>query len=77
MRNIFKPEQKEGMFTPTIFGSCFQIPKWTKIAKTYNEAVEKALSVLAKERNFYNWREGKLNKVATAYKNPTISTEIG
>jgi hypothetical protein len=53
MRNIFKPEQKEGMFT---------IPKWTKIAKTYNEAVEKALSVLAKERNFYNWREGKLNK---------------
>lgn len=56
MKNIFKINQKE------IRPGLFTIPKWTKVGKTYNEAVEKALEVLAKERKFYNWREGKLGE---------------
>lgn len=40
----------------------FAIPKWQSVAKTYNEAVEKVLELIKKQRKgkFYNWREGKL-----------------
>ena len=40
----------------------FAIPKWQSVAKTYNEAVQKVLDLIKKQRkgNFYNWREGKL-----------------
>lgn len=38
----------------------FLIPHWTLIAKTYNEAVEKVLALIAKSHPFYNWRKGKL-----------------
>ena len=38
----------------------FAIPRWQKIAPTYNEAVEKVLAMIASKRKFYNWREGQL-----------------
>lgn len=38
----------------------FAIPRWQKIASTYNEAVEKVLGLIASKRKFYNWREGQL-----------------
>lgn len=40
----------------------FAIPRWDKIAPTYNEAVEKVLALVKKTRNgkFYNYREGNL-----------------
>lgn len=40
----------------------FVIPRWKKIAPTYNEAVEKVLALIEKTRNgkFYNYRAGEL-----------------
>jgi hypothetical protein len=40
----------------------FVIPRWEKIAPTYNEAVQKVLDLIKKTRNgkFYNYREGNL-----------------
>jgi hypothetical protein len=40
----------------------FAIPRWDKIAPTYNAAVEKVLALISKARNgkFYNYREGNL-----------------
>ncbi len=38
----------------------FVIPRWEKIAPTYNEAVQKVLSLIASSRKFYNYREGQL-----------------
>ncbi len=40
----------------------FAIPRWEKIAPTYNEAVEKVLAAIKTQRKgkFYNWREGNL-----------------
>ena len=40
----------------------FAIPKWQSVGKTYNEAVQKVLELIKKQRkgNFYNWRKDKL-----------------
>ncbi len=38
----------------------FVIPRWEKVAPTYNEAVQKVLSLIASSRKFYNYREGQL-----------------
>lgn len=39
----------------------FLIPKWNKIGKTYEEALEKVFSALKNNRpTFKNWREGQL-----------------
>ncbi|MBI1957070.1 MAG: hypothetical protein HYS44_01260, partial [Candidatus Niyogibacteria bacterium] len=38
----------------------FVIPDWHLLAPTYGEAVEKVFIVLASQRPFYNWREGRL-----------------
>jgi hypothetical protein len=40
----------------------FAIPRWQSVAKTYNEAVQKVLDLIKKQRNgnFYNYREGRL-----------------
>jgi len=40
----------------------FAIPRWQKVAKTYDEAVEKMLELIKQQHNgkLYNWREGKL-----------------
>ncbi len=40
----------------------FAIPRWEKIASTYNAAVEKILAVLSETRNgkFHNYRKGQL-----------------
>ena len=42
----------------------FAIPRWQKVAETYNEAVEKVLELIKQQRKgkFYNWRGGKLGK---------------
>lgn len=39
----------------------FLIPHWSKIAPTYNEALQKVLDAIKSTRPFYNWREGKLD----------------
>lgn len=38
----------------------FAIPRWEKIAPTYNEAVEKVLALIAASRKFHNYRKGQL-----------------
>lgn len=38
----------------------FAVPCWEKVAKTYNEAVEKVLDLIGKTRTFYNHRKGNL-----------------
>ncbi len=40
----------------------FAIPKWQSVARSYNEAVEKALELIKQQRKgkFCNWREGRL-----------------
>ncbi|MBI1984590.1 MAG: hypothetical protein HYS60_00565 [Candidatus Wildermuthbacteria bacterium] len=38
----------------------FAIPRWEKVAKTYNEAIERMLKVIASMRKFTNYREGQL-----------------
>ena len=38
----------------------FAIPRWEKVAKTYNEAVERMLKAIASSRKFTNYREGQL-----------------
>jgi hypothetical protein len=40
----------------------FIVPRWQKIAGTYGDALETVLALLAKSRNFYNWRSGQLGK---------------
>ena len=38
----------------------FAIPKWQTVGKTYEEALLKVLAAIAKQRKFYNYREGAL-----------------
>lgn len=38
----------------------FAIPRFDRIAPTYNEAVEKVLGILGQTRRFYNYRQGQL-----------------
>lgn len=38
----------------------FAVPRWEKVAKTYNEAVEKVFDLIGKTRTFYNYRKGEL-----------------
>jgi len=42
----------------------FAIPRWQKVAETYNKAVEKILELIKQQRKgkFYNWRKDKLGK---------------
>lgn len=51
----------EGTLPPNAEG-WFAIPRWEKIAPTYNEAVQKVLDLIKQTRNgkFYNYREGQL-----------------
>lgn len=51
----------EGALPPNAEG-WFAIPRWEKIAPTYNEAVQKVLDLIKQTRNgkFYNYREGQL-----------------
>lgn len=52
----------EGTLPPNAEG-WFAIPRWEKIAPTYNEAVQKVLDLIKQTRNgkFYNCREGQLS----------------
>ncbi len=47
------PEGAEGFFA---------IPRWQKVGKTYEEALQKALDLIKQTRNgkFYNYREGQI-----------------
>jgi hypothetical protein len=38
----------------------FAIPRWEKVAETYNQAVEKVLDLIGKTRTFYNYHKGNL-----------------
>ena len=38
----------------------FAIPRWEKVAETYNQAVEKVLDLIGKTRTFTNYRKGEL-----------------
>lgn len=51
----------EGALPPNAEG-WFAIPRWEKVAPTYNEAVQKVLDLIKQTRNgkFYNYREGQL-----------------
>jgi hypothetical protein len=51
----------DGTLPPNAEG-WFAIPKWEKIAPTYNEAVQKVLDMIKQTRNgkFYNYRDGQL-----------------
>ena len=40
----------------------FAVPKFEKVAKTYNEAVEKVLDLIGKTRTFSNYRKGNLGE---------------
>jgi len=42
----------------------FAIPRWQLVAETYNEAVQKVLDLIKKQRKgrFHNWRENKLGE---------------
>lgn len=45
---------------PTDVEGWFAIPRWEKIASTYNQAVELVLAKITSQRKFNNWREGQL-----------------
>lgn len=47
------PEGAEGWFA---------VPRWDKIASTYNEAVIVILALIGKSRKFYNYRDGELSE---------------
>jgi hypothetical protein len=51
----------DGTLPPNTEG-WFAIPKWEKIAPTYNEAVQKVLDMIKQTRGgkFYNYRDGQL-----------------
>lgn len=38
----------------------FAVPRWEKVAKSYNEAIEKVIDLIGKTRTFYNYRKGEL-----------------
>lgn len=40
----------------------FAVPKFDKVGKSYNEAVEKVLDLIAKTRTFHNYRKGNLGE---------------
>lgn len=54
--DIAKGELPEGA------GGWVAIPRWDKLASTYNEAVLLALDKLGKSRKFYNYRDGELSE---------------
>lgn len=40
----------------------FAVPKFKKVGKNYNDAVEKVLEMIGKTRSFTNWRKGELSQ---------------
>jgi hypothetical protein len=55
-----EPAVPSSLSLPESAEAWFAIPRWQKIAKTYNKAVEQVLAVLGNTRDFVNWREGEL-----------------
>ena len=53
---------KELLARPQGAEGWFAVPKFEKVGKTYNEAVEKVLDLIAKTRTFYNYRKGNLGE---------------
>ncbi|MFO0704579.1 MAG: hypothetical protein U0517_01210 [Candidatus Andersenbacteria bacterium] len=55
------PDKKDtGRDLPTGAEGFFAIPRWDKIATSYNEAVEKVLTAIKSTRQLYNYRENQL-----------------
>ena len=50
------------------------IPKPSKVAKSYHEALAKVIKLIAKERKFKNWREGALTEKHLCLKEKTPQT---
>ena len=50
---VGRPQEAEGWFA---------VPKFEKIGKSYNEAVEKVLDLITQTRTFYNYRKGNLGE---------------
>ena len=48
------------------------IPKPEKVGKTYHTALAKVIELIAKERKFQNWREGKLSEMHLRLKENTL-----
>lgn len=53
-------EKLAGQPLPTGAEFWAAIPRWEKLAPTYNEAVEEVLTLIAKSRKFHNYRTGQL-----------------
>jgi len=53
----------------------FVIPKWQKVADTYNESFEKALGMIAGTRTFHNYRKGQLGPKYLRQSERTIRAE--
>ncbi len=53
---------KESLIRPQGAEGWFAIPKFEKVGKSYNKAVEKALDLIAKTRTFHNYRKGNLGE---------------
>lgn len=51
---------KELSQIPTGAEGPFVVPKWQKVAATYNESLEKALGMIESTRTFHNYRKGQL-----------------
>jgi len=66
------PENAEGWFA---------IPRWNKVAPTYNEAVQKVLDLIKQTRNgvFYNYREGELgpHQLRQSAKSVSVFQKLG
>lgn len=50
----------------------FLVPQWQKIAKTYPEALQKALDAIKSTRPFHNWREGQIDDKHIRRLNPDM-----
>lgn len=74
----FANEKLAEYFSPPSAEGWFAIPRWQSIAKTYNEAVQKALDLIKKQRrgNFYNYYEGRLGAHLRQHERTTKKLEV-
>ncbi|TSC72876.1 MAG: Uncharacterized protein G01um101438_275 [Parcubacteria group bacterium Gr01-1014_38] len=59
-RSVLERIKAQDLTLPTGAERWTLIPRWEKIASTYNEAVEKVIELIAASRKFINYRAGKL-----------------
>lgn len=79
----FFPELKNATFDEEIIYGLphpnaegwFLIPRWEKIAKTYNKAVEKVLNAIKKQRKFYSFFEMEKGDLDSEHLRQSIKKE--